>query len=302
MSLFKEAESIGFSQLPDQIQLEDGYSSGSRNFAPNTAASAAEVVKAYEEGVHALNGQSVLDCIKFYMNAIDTCGDNAEVFGTALHGLQDSIFHAQYSGNDFDELLLSKTYMAPIGHGWEGSEPDYMTKFKLDTATLLLTKAYGDVTGMDQDEFDAARTAAVTKVDNLYQRASVDANGNELSGKALDDSIRSTYHIEYNRFDPGAVNIPDPIFGRDGSGAGNVFTNQVTFASDVDNVAEFLKGTPLQDEDPEQFLARGLNAAKFITNAYNQEFNAGLPEVTDTNYGQDAGGSYAEFLNVNGKT
>ena len=74
----------------------------------------------------------------------------------------------------------------------------------------------------------------------------------------------------------------------------------VTFKADVTNTKAFLESTPLRNKNSEEyafrFLARGLDAAQAISNAFNAQFDAGFKPVTDMNYGQDKGGSYRQYL------
>jgi hypothetical protein len=84
------------------------------------------------------------------------------------------------------------------------------------------------------------------------------------------------------------------------SSLGDVITRNVTFENDVANTKRFLQETPLSYQNSEEyaahFLARGLDAARTISNAYNVQFDAGYKPVTYESYGQDSGGSYRGYL------
>ena len=186
-------EITAFSQLPDQIKLLDGLNSGVRNIDPLVNSEARETAKLYEESIHALNGKSVLENINFYLDVIDTHTDNNAVLGVAMHGLVDSVFHSTYTGDDFDSLLVSKTYEAPIGHGLHGSTPDYVTDFKLNAATLLTAKAFADVSGVDQASYEELLDDAARKV------RKVAAQAGQLSGITRDESFKKEYRAIYAR-------------------------------------------------------------------------------------------------------
>jgi uncharacterized protein YbbC (DUF1343 family) len=63
------------------------------------------------------------------------------------------------------------------------------------------------------------------------------------------------------------------------------------------NVAGQLVGLAIgiQDEFNWSSVATAALTAGIIKNAYNERFNAGYKLATDTNYGQDKGGSYLKF-------
>jgi YD repeat-containing protein len=283
-------EITAFSQLPDQVRLLDGATGGARYIFKLADPETLETVKLFEEAIHGLNGKSTAEIINFSLNMIDNNPNNAAIVGLAMHTLVDSVYHSTYDGNDIDAFLVSKTYEAPLGHGAHLSEPDYMTDFKRDTATQLVAKAFADISGVDQSQYQASLYNALGDV------RAADNDGKLLTGAARDEAFKNGYIYATGgeRFHPGKVGLSSLL---------DVFIPgkiNITFESDVINTKAFLESTPLRyknsDEYAAQFLARGLDAAKTISNAYNKQFGTGYKDVTSKSYGQDSGGDYRPSL------
>jgi hypothetical protein len=74
--------------------------------------------------------------------------------GFSLHGLVDSIFHSYRSGDAF------VTHQAPLGHGLEGSAPDYISRDQAIAATGQIISAFETIGGT---RFTPAQRAAVMR-------------------------------------------------------------------------------------------------------------------------------------------
>ena len=281
MSLGYLNESVSFTQYADNNQTTDAYTGGVRQFDPSIDSATRSLLKELQQSIHGLSGKSVLDMANAYLDIIDKYSDNPAIAGFAIHGLGDLPFHSTYEGNDFGSFLVSKTYEAPIGHGLQGSSPDYLTEFKLEAVVKFSAKAYADISGVSQSDFDEIRINLKTMTDNFSSEVG------QLSGEERDAAFIKMYRAVTggSRFDPGAVKLDSPW------GLLLLPGQNVTYDTEFAYTKEFLNSTPLRtqnritDEFAQNFMARGLEAAKTISNELNTRFNWGYKPITGQNFG-----------------
>jgi hypothetical protein len=222
------------------------------------------VGKLSAESLHALNGRFLKDNLDLYQAEIARYRDNDAVVGIAMHGLVDSIFHSYDDGNGI------VSYKAPIGHGLHGSEPDYMTEAKAQTATTQLIAAFETVA--DRTLSSDQRAQVFAALDNVLTRArSVTNDGIEthqrheetygyaLPGKAPDakidmemnfrDVVAATLGGNMKILSP-AADLPSP------------FTRpMISRETSIGETQHYLGGGR---DEAEAFYSRGMNAANTI--------------------------------------
>ena len=142
-------------------------------------------------------------------------------------------------------------------------------------------KAYADNSGVSQSDFDEIRINLKTMTDNFSSEVG------QLSGEERDAAFIKMYRAVTggSRFDPGAVKLDSPW------GLLLLPGQNVTYDTEFAYTKEFLNSTPLRtqnritDEFAQNFMARGLEAAKTISNELNTRFNWGYKPITGQNFG-----------------
>jgi hypothetical protein len=259
-------EIMNYSQWPDQVGLLDAPTQGYRNVTPMSS-DQTSIGKLYAESLHALNGMSPTETIGFALQMIkDNPSDNA-IAGMALHPLVDATFH---SYRDSAGRLV--TYTAPIGHFFDGHEPDYVTPLKVTVATESLITAFEYISGKQLD--NAGRQEIHDLVNDRMNRATqlggltlppttledgtiqLEPRPSEEMDRSFRQAIRELFRGQLQPEDT-PLRIP-------------VDRGSVTYGTTLRETATYL-GKTLEEAVP--FVDNGLRAAAYIANRYVDRYN-----------------------------
>jgi hypothetical protein len=180
---------MAFSQFPDQVSVLDGATNGARLIGTDSDYEPAQAGRRVMEAVHALNGRPLDENIATFQQIIAKNSNDDAAIGIAMHGLVDSIFHAHEAPGGG---MVS--WSSPMGHGWEGSDPDYVTPDKVKLAAGAIAVALENVSGSELTQ--AQRTAAMNFVDSAMQRAQELTSAQQIRGGAV--GVGSNQLLELN--------------------------------------------------------------------------------------------------------
>lgn len=247
----------------------------------------AEIRKIYQESIHALNGHTVQENVDFYMGLIKAHPKNDAIVGIAMHGLVDSVFHADKGSNDaptLDQLMKMRTYPSPLGHAKENSEVDYISKNNKDNASQLLFKAYGIVAGVSNEENQSIADLADSAMDSALYAAKETGkpNNEEWSGadleKSFDKVARSYYPPNVKELMPENHHLPDPVIGP-------AAHKPLTYFGAIKETASYLhEANPAKAAE---FLNKGIEAAIIISNQYIEQYHSSTPKIGWDRFGLD---------------
>jgi YD repeat-containing protein len=266
------AQIMAYSQFPDQVSAADGYTNGFRykvtgpDYPP--AAAGLEMMIA----VHALNGRPLEDNLRTYKKIIAQNADDDAAIGVALHGLVDSVFHAHYVPGGG---LVS--YSAPMGHGLDGSDPDYISPDKAKLAAGAVIEGLETVGGkrLTSDQ----RRAAMNYVNAAIDRAHALTQIEEIrgGGQVIERGAREELHFRAISAEllgaSGSLpvlqpnDIQSPIAAR-------AITRELTIAQ----AQEFLSsvsGAPASSRVATNFAKAGMRAIEKVVNDYYALVNKG---------------------------
>lgn len=269
------ARILSYSQFPDQVSPLDGYTNGTRSLASSKHYAPGKMGEFSEKALHALNGRTVKENLEFYQYIIAKYKDNDAVVGIALHGLVDAIFHSHKVGNEM------RTYVAPLGHGAHGSEPDYVSPQQVHAATGEIITAFETLAGKPLSP--EQRNLVNTQVDDALSRAAQRTQGEvdtlermrETYGEAprIDPHERMELHFrdvvkELVPDIPGVTlkDLPSPFFRA-----------PITAESTQREGRIFFGHLPQKEAD--KLTTQGLDGAVIIEKAYKEFFkDASAPE------------------------
>lgn len=240
-----------------------------------------EVRYVYQQAIHALNGKTVMENVDFYLDVIAGNRNNEAIVGFALHGLVDSVYHADVQGNDsftFDQLMGYHTYNAPIGHSVKRSEPDFPTPSKIQAATRLLLQAYQTITGISDAKMTKVRRNAYTLVGKAYSYARTGGATDELAERQFIEGaqVYMPYQVapgmtvpRKDTFAPGYIPPNDSI------------SVPITGASTLRETTAYLHGArPVMP-----FVLNAVRAAIYIGNRYIQTSNVHQKPLSELRFG-----------------
>ncbi|WP_395688963.1 LysM peptidoglycan-binding domain-containing protein [Caenimonas koreensis] len=181
------------SQYPDQVSALDALTNGARYKAAGSDYLPAVAGLESMQSLHALNGMSLAQNLQTYTEIIRRHANDDVAVGIALHGLVDSVFHSHESvGADGGKRMVA--YTAPLGHGLQGSEPDYVSEDQVKVAAGAVIEALQVVSGTSLTA--RQRTGAMNYVNNAIQEARFITDTNE--GSALLPSFDGGARMELN--------------------------------------------------------------------------------------------------------
>ncbi len=273
---------VKYSQFVDEIRLFDGYDSGANYLkAKNNTGKipdSAEIRKVYQESIHALNGHTVQENVDFYTGLIKTHPKDDAIVGIVMHGLVDSVFHADKGGNKeptFDQLMKMYTYPAPLGHAKESSEVDYISENNRANVNVVLGDVYGIIAGISSERNQStanlaeAATQSALSVAKETGRPNEEWSGADLE-KNFDKVAKSYYPPKAKELMPENHHLPDPILGPDAN-------KPLTYFDLINETAGYLHET--NPTKTAEFLNKGIEAAITISNQYIEQYHNNTPKI-----------------------